>query len=96
MRRWGGLVGGVLLLGVAGCGKPSPYAAGSGYGVGIPRTHFMFHLEPQARGQSTMGLPRLAPNDTSTMGPQIEHEAEPSDRPPHEKDEPGRDDNARR
>jgi hypothetical protein len=47
------LMVGALLCGIAACGRPSPYAEGSGYGVGIPRTNFTAGVPPQARGQST-------------------------------------------
>jgi hypothetical protein len=39
-----------------GCKRPSPVAAGSGYGVGIPRTHLLFGKSEHA-ADDNLGLP---------------------------------------
>ena len=46
----------VVALGLGGCGKAGPHAAGSGYGAGIPRVNFTFGNEPQTRGGSMEGV----------------------------------------
>jgi hypothetical protein len=48
----------VLLLGVSpGCHRPGTHAAGSGYGVGIPRVNYQpGKIEPQLRGSDTLGV----------------------------------------
>jgi hypothetical protein len=40
MRKW--IAGFALCVGVMGCSRPSTFAKGSGYGVGIPRTNFTY------------------------------------------------------
>lgn len=50
MRLW---ALGAVLMGVISCGRASPYAEGSNYGVGVPRTNFTFGRPPQTSGQST-------------------------------------------
>lgn len=45
-----------LAVAVIGCGKPSRYASGSGYGVGIPRVNFMLGETKHARGLNTQGF----------------------------------------
>jgi hypothetical protein len=50
------LIAVVLCGGVLGCHRSGDHAAGSGYGVGIPRTAFYMGREPASRGESTQGV----------------------------------------
>ncbi len=57
MKKLAGVtLAGLLALGVVGCRKSSPYAEGSGYGVGRARTHFMFGDMAAAKGTQKMGI----------------------------------------
>ena len=46
---------GVSMLGVA-CERPGPHAAGSGYGVGIPRQALILRGEPRWNAGSKLGF----------------------------------------
>jgi hypothetical protein len=46
------LIAAGVALAASGCGHPSPFASGTGYGVGIPRTNFMVAKDTYGTGWS--------------------------------------------
>jgi len=64
MRFWIGLA---LCVGVIGCGRPSTLAAGSGYGVGVPRVNYMLGKEPASRGESRQGVSAPSERDVGRV-----------------------------
>jgi hypothetical protein len=43
-------------VGLLGCGQPSRFAGGSGYGVGVPRAAITFSGHAQARRGTSQGF----------------------------------------
>jgi hypothetical protein len=64
MRR---LIGLALCVGVIGCGRPSTFAAGSGYGVGIPRVNYMLGKEGPSRGETRQGVSAPSERDVGRV-----------------------------
>jgi hypothetical protein len=59
------------MAGALGCGKPSPFAEGAGYGLGIPRTAFELGRPPQTYGQTTASLVSSEDLDSRPKAPRV-------------------------